>query len=387
MTAPSTREQVLALHEQGLVPNAIAHQLGTTPSTVHRALRDSGVQREHSTAQLGRRLRAEQAPDVRRLVDAGVSATQICAQLNLGYDTLRKIASEHGIELPKARAGRPSKKDQVLPRVREMLAAGQSQTEICAELNLKLGTLANWIRDEQIEYRRISRHDATANLGSTSAERAQSGAAGGRAAAANLAPIYCLYPPCGALVARERADNGRLARDRYCSREHAYAARREGSGKTRTYTCQYEPCEHKEFTWWTNQPRRFCSKEHYHRANKTVPKYGFEGQILDGGYEAAFVGLCSVRGISFEFFDRAECVGEAGALYGPDFKVDVRGTAVYVDTKGAVRNSPRWAQFRAERGRLVILRREDIDMLMKSADTKADVLAVLKVKAIEQEHS
>lgn len=383
----TTKDQIVALHAGGLVASAIAHELHLSPSTVQRALREAGVPREHSTAKISRELRAEQAPQVRELAVQGVSATQICQQLNLGYDTLRKIVKENAIELPQARTGRPSKKDQYWPRVSEMLARGMSQTEISAELGIKLGTLSLWIRDAGIEYHRIDRTDHTRNLGKTAEERAQNGAAGGKAAAESLITVYCLYPPCGAPVARGRTDSGRMTRDRYCSREHAYAARREGSGKTMTYICEYEQCESPEFTWWTNQPRKYCSREHFHRANKNVPEYGFEGHRLQGGYEAAFVGLCSVRGIQFRFFDRAECItGPAGSIYGPDFVVDVRGTTVYIDTKGQQKDSANWKQFREDKGHLVVLRREGIDLLMRSTETRTDVLAALKVKAIEQEY-
>lgn len=382
-----TKDQVLALHRDGVAPTAIAKQLKLTPSTVYRALRNAGVGIEHSTAKGAKAQRALQAPQVRELAEGGVSPTQICAQLNLGYDTLRKIADEHDIPLAHARAGRPSKKDQFWPQVQQMLADGQSQTEISRALGLKLGTLANWISDAGISYTRIDRTDHTANLGATPEERAQNGAAGGKAAAEGLATVYCLYPPCGDPVARTRNADGRMSRDRYCTREHAYAARREYSGKTSTYVCQYEKCEDPEFTWWTSQPRKYCSKKHYHLANKGVPEYGFEGQLLQSGYEAAFVGLCSIRGIKFEFFDRSDSVEwNPGNWYGPDFKVLVHGAPIYVDTKGAEAGSPKWARFRTERGRLVILRREGIDMLMRETGSATETLAALKIMAVEQEH-
>lgn len=379
-------EQILALHAEGLAPATIAQKLRITPSTVYRALRKKGIKREHSATTTARQIRDEMAPQVKELIDQGVSPTQICVQLNLGYDTLKKIAEENGLTLPRGKTGRPSEKDQKWPRALELLQQGRSQTEICAEMNIRLGTLANWVRDEKFEYTRIDRTDHTANLGKTASERAQNGAAGGKAAAEGLTTVFCLYPPCDAPVARVRDASGRMSRDRYCTREHAYAARREGSGKTTTYVCQYAKCEHPEFVWWTNQPRKYCSRKHYQLSNRGVPEYGFEGQILKGGYEAAFVGLCSVRGIQFEFFDRSQCVEwTPGDWYGPDFKVDVRGTSVYVDTKGAEQNSPKWTRFRAERGRLVILRREGLDTLMRETSTATEALSALKVMSIEQE--
>lgn len=119
------------------------------------------------------------------------------------------------------------------------------------------------------------------------------------------------------------------------------------------------------------------------KANKEVPKYGFKGQVLDSGYEAAFVGLCSVRGIPFEFFDRIEAVEWApGGWYGPDFVIR-NSDSLYIDTKGWKEAPAKWQAFREQRGLLAILRKEDLDelFLLPSA---AGVLAAIKAKAIEQ---
>jgi hypothetical protein len=373
-------------HQAGDVPSRICHVLHLSPSTVARVLREVGVLTvEHKTTVEARQLRAEQAPQVRRLAEKGISPTQICKELHLGYDTLRQIAREHEIDLPKGRVGAPTQKARLMPRIRELVGKGLSQSEISEAVVVPLPTISRWLRQEEIHLGRIDRHpDRSANFGATSEERSARGSRGGHASADKLVTVACKY--CGEEFTQGRSGSGRTSRDRYCSREHAYAYRRENSGKMTVYTCEY--CS-TEFQWWTNQPRKFCSREHFLKANKQVPKYGFEGQILDSGYEAAFVGMCSVLGIPFEFFDRDECVEwQPGSLYGPDFRVLIAGKPVFVDTKGQDRGSHKWKAFREQRGRLAILHRDDLAILMKissSTDWLNHIRDIAVVQQAEQE--
>lgn len=267
------------------------------------------------------------------------------------------------------KVGRPSKRAEKMPEIKILVEDGWSRSEIAEKLGLTLPTLCRWLEQEGIEMKRIDRNpDRSANFGNTHEERVETGRQGGLASSRALYTVKCTYEPCGKEFARERSTEGRqrLSRDRFCSKEHAYAHRRETSGKTTKYTC--DACG-KEFSGWTNNRRRFCSRRCYHEGRQQIPRYGFEGRILDSGYEAAFIGLCSLRGIQYEFFDRALVVNG----YGPDFVVYVGGQLVYVDTKGLVRNDHGWMPFREERGLLAIVDRNDLDRLFQ-LPTKTRVL-------------
>lgn len=360
--ATATRERVLERHRAGDPASRIAHVLHLSPSTVHRALREAGVQREHKATVEARASRAEQAPMVRRLVEAGMTTTQICGELRMGHGTLKQIAEEHGIVLRQAKVGAPSRKVELMPKVRELVDHGKSQSEIAKELDLMLPTLSRWLKQEEIHLGRIDRSPArTSNLGATPEELSAMGRRGGQASAEALEDVACLY--CGENFTRKRASSGRASRGVFCSKEHAYSFRRENSGKTSVYSCEY--CS-KEFSWWTNQPRRYCSREHFFKAGKSVPKYGFKGKILESGYEAAFVGMCSILGVPFKHFNREEQVEwKPGSSYGPDFTISVRGKVVHVDTKGRERGVYKWEAFREKQGLLAIIRRDDLLALMK----------------------
>lgn len=358
--------------------------MNITVSTVYRIRRTAGLVAEHDNARVAREMRAEQAPRARELLSKGMSPTQVCAQMEIGYDTFKKIVAEHSIEVKKGRTGRPTQKGRLFPEAKKLHEDGKSQTEISKEIGVPLGTLSRWFHEEGIHIYRIDRaphRDRSENFGATPEERSATASAGGKAAAESLEQRACDYPPCDQVFTQGRTGSGRMTRDRYCSREHFYAHRREESGATTTYTCEF--CG-KEFQWWTKQPRKYCSQEHYMKANKGVPKYGFKGQVLDSGYEAAFVGLCSVRGIPFEFFDRIEAVEWApGGWYGPDFVIR-NSDSLYIDTKGWKEAPAKWAAFREQRGLLAILRKEDLDELFL-LPTGAAVLASIKAKAIEQQ--
>jgi DNA invertase Pin-like site-specific DNA recombinase len=378
------QKEILRRLEAGEPPSQVAMAMNVTVSTVYRIRRTAGIVTEHDNARVARESRAEQAPRVREMLGKGMSPTQVCAQMEIGYDTFRKITSEHGIETTKGRTGRPTLKGRLFPEAARLHEGGMSQTEISREINVPLGTLSRWFHEEGIRIYRIDRdphRDKSGNFGSTPGERSAAASAGGTAAAESLENRTCDYAPCGRVFTRGRTGSGRMTRDRYCSPEHFYAHRREESGATTTYTCGF--CG-KEFQWWTRQPRKYCSQEHYMKANKSVPKYGFNGQVLESGYEAAFVGLCSLRGIQFEFFDRIEAVEWApGGWYGPDFVI--RSTdSLYIDTKGWKDATQKWQAFREQRGPLAILRKEDLDELFL-LPTAAQVLAAIKAKATEQE--
>ena len=377
-------KEILRRLEAGEPSSQVSLAMGVTVSTVYRIRRAEGKVAEHDNARVARETRAGLAPRIRELLDKGMSATQVCESLGIGYDTFRKTVSEHAIEVKKARTGRPTLKGRLFPEALRLHESGRSQTEISKEISVPLGTLSRWFHEEGIHIYRIDRdphRDRSGNFGATPEERSAVAAAGGKAATENLENRKCDYPPCGQVFTRGRTGSGRMTRDRYCSPEHFYAHRREMSGATTTYTCGF--CG-KEFQWWTRQPRKYCSQEHYMRANKGMPKYGFDGHLLESGYEAAFVGLCSVRGIPFEFFDRIEAVEWApGGWYGPDFVIR-NGDSLYIDTKGWKSTPQKWQAFREQRGHLAILRKEDLDELFL-LPTAAQVLAVIKAKAAEQE--
>ncbi len=380
-----TRQRVLEHQEKtGAPADKIALDLHLSPSTVHRVLRESGQAREHKATVTARQMRAEQAPAVRQLAADGVSPTQICKQMHLGYDTLKLIAAEHDITLPSGRTGAPSAYDRKIGEVRRLAEAGLSQSEISHRTSTPLPTLTRWLKQAGIvvarDPGRTRDSGQAANFGATPEEREDSARRGGEASTGDR-EITCLC--CKTPFARGRTGSGRSSRDRFCSPEHAYAHRRENSGKTVTVTCACGCGQ--EFLTWATRPKKYIDREHWLKANKGVPQYGFEGHIIQGGHEAAFIGLCSLRGISFEFFDRADAVrwnGAEASVYGPDFVLQHHGP-LYVDTKGWQQEPRKWQAFREQRGLLAILRKEDLDELFL-LPTAAGVLAAIRAKAEEQ---
>lgn len=385
--ASATRQRVLDYQQQTSAhADQIALVLHLSPSTVHRVLRESGQHREHKATSTARQMRAEEAPAVRQLADAGVSPTQICKQLHLGYDTIKLIAAEHDIRLSSGRTGAPSAYNRKIAEVRRLAENGLSQSEIAHRTSTSLPTLTRWLKQAGITIARdpgrTRESGQASNFGDTPEERKDAARRGGEATAESLTEITCLH--CQQPFTRGRSGSGRTSRDRYCSPEHAYAHRRENSGKTITATCACGCGE--QFLTWASRPKKYLSREHWIKSNRRVPEYGFEGHVIQGGHEAAFIGLCSLRGIRFEFFDRAQAIrwdGEESG-YGPDFSVMIMGEQVYVDTKGWQQAPEKWSSFRAQRGLLAILRKEDLDQLFL-IPRSTYVLQAIKFKAIEQE--
>lgn len=383
--AAATRQRVLdRLKDTGDPAAKVALDLNLSLSTVSRVLREEKQEAEPKVASPARELRARRAPEVRRLVSAGTSPTQICSQLSLGYDTLKLIAAEHDITLPRGKAGAPSAYDQKIGRIRELADLGLSQSEISNRVSVPPATLSRWLNRAGITIERdpgrTRSPEQARNFGATPQEHAETSARGGRTGIGDC-DISCLY--CGTVFSRGRTGSGRTSRDRFCSREHAYAYRRENSGKTTTVTCACGCGE--RFLTWSARPKKYISREHWLKANRHVPEYGFDGHIIQGGHEAAFIGLCSLRGITFEFFDREDSVDWADSpdsAYGPDFVIQHHG-AVYVDTKGWQQDPLKWAAFREQRGLLAILRKEDLDRLFLLPAAPA-VLSAIKEIAMEQ---
>jgi hypothetical protein len=335
--APATRQRVLDHWRQtGDPPGKIALELHLSLSTVGRVLREAGHSGEHKDSATAREMRAEQAPKVRQLAADGVSPTQICKRLRLGYDTLKLIAAEHDIELPHRRTGAPSEYDRKVGEIRELAAQGLNQSEISLRTSVPLPTLRRWLEKAGIaigrDPGRTRSPDQALHFGSSAAERSETGRRGGLAAIGDKI-ITRLY--CGTEYSRGRTGSGRVSRNRFCSTEHAHAYHRENSGKTVTVTCGCGCGE--QFLTWSARPKKYLSREHWIKARRGIPEYGYDGHIIQGGYEAAFIGLCSLRGIRFEFFDRSQAVrwdGDADdAFYGPDFVLPYKDP-LFVDTKG-----------------------------------------------------
>ena len=382
--ATATRQRVLEhLERTGDPGDKIALELHLSPSTVSRVLREAGHKAEHKTTETARQMRAEQAPAVRQLATEGVSPTQISRRLHLGYNTLKLIAAEHNIELPHGRTGAPSAYDRKIGEIQRLAGTGLSQSEISHRTAVPLPTLHRWLDQAGIVIERnpgATRDPAqAAHFGATEEDRIAAARRGGQASVGDK-EVSCLY--CQKPFTRGRTGSGRTSRDRFCTPEHAYAYRRENSGKTIEVACACG-CEEK-FLTWACRPKKYISREHWLKANKGVPQYGFEGHIVQGGHEAAFIGLCSLRGISFEFFDRSQVVhwnGEEVNVYGPDFVLQHHGP-LYVDVKGWQQEPRKWGAFRAQRGPLAILRKEDLDELFL-LPTAAGVLAAIRAKAAE----
>lgn len=384
MIADATRYRVIERYRQGETePGKLALSLNLSLTTVNRALREGGVKQEHAAVTAGKKMRAETAPDVRRLAESGTSPTQICKELRLGYDTLLKIAAEHSIALPEGKTGRHSKYDQKIGEIKRLAAAGLSQSEIAHRTSVPMPTLSRWLDQAGIVVPRSPGRTKNASqaehFGATEEERQEAASRGGLASTGD-AEVICLY--CKRPFTHGRTGSGRITRDRFCSREHAYAHRRENSGKTITVTCECGCGE--QFLTWAGRPKKYLSREHWIKSNRKVPEYGYEGHVIQGGHEAAFIGLCSLRGIAFEFFDRTYVISWDGeeSGYGPDFVIR-NGTIIYVDTKGWQKTPAKWQAFREQRGPLAILRKKDLDELFL-LPTTAQVLAAIRAKATEQ---
>lgn len=406
------RASAFALYDEGHSAAEVSRMVGVAPGTVWSWLNRAGKVRKPRKQQI--------AEEAAQMYLDGATYQQVADHFQVARALICVIAKERGIA---GKGGRSVRTSSAYAKARGLYAQGHTYAEIARDLKLSPSTVAGWTDDIDGGAELTAKKDKIRSLESygkgatietiastlgrsvntvsgwlyeagvevlrsvdrqTPEQRAEYSAKGVTARQAKTqgpAKKICEYEPCGKEF--ELPAGRRTSRQRYCSRDHAFAARREGSGKTTTYTCQYEPCG-KDFSGWTNQPRKYCTHEHYLRSNKNVPEYGFEGRVLQGGYEAAFIGLCSVRGLPFEFFDRAECVGRPGSLYGPDFKVVADNKTIYIDTKGAERHSARWGEFRVARGPLVILRREGLDELMRTTQTRGELLVALSAMAAAQ---
>ena len=259
MVTPDIQVLIQEAYLGGLSEGEIALRYDYTPSTIYRVLQELGIKREHRATTDGRAYRSEIAPQVKELLDAGMTPSDVCKQLHLGYNTFRQIADENGWTYQRGPVGRPSTKAQKLPLIKEMATEGKSLTEVSRALGVSFGTLSRWAAEEGIIFTHRPGPGHPENFGRTLGAQQATGRKGGLAAAEKLVTKRWLY--CGGEIARYRANSGRWNKDQFCSREHAYAHRRETSGKTKTYVCQLKECG-KAFQGFVSMPRsRRSSKD------------------------------------------------------------------------------------------------------------------------------
>lgn len=365
MSQQERRKRVAEMHAQGASNGEMAKSLQVTLSTVSRDLAALGLRSLHAATKFGIEYRAQMAPQIKTLADQGLSANQISLQLGMGYDTLLKVAREHEIIFAEAKVGRPTRRNLLWPQVEKMWVEGSSAMDICRALHLNYSTLASWFRAEGVAMERRQNYENQAkHFGTTAEDRAETARRGGQAGKQNQVTAVCEY--CEKTFTRPYG-NARTGRQRFCSTEHAAAYRRERSGKTTTYTCEY--CG-EEFDGWTSTPRKYCTQAHYLRATKKVSNYVVQDQdMVLKGYEVAFLGLCQIMGIPCGQFDRSQVIeveiDGKKRVYGPDFVVTLDDGPLWVDPKGRVHQyaEEKWAAFRAQRGRLAIVFKEDLERL------------------------
>lgn len=328
------------------------------------------VRRAGATGRGGRAARsAESREEAVTLYLAGRRYTEIATVLKVTADTVARWVEQAGVVEKGGAAARDSlDKESTL----QMYAQGGTIEAISSSLGRSVNTVSTWLHEENVQVlssaERMSIED-----------RSTYSAMGVQARKEKMLPRESRI--CDTCKSPFELPYGRRkSRQKYCSIACSSVGRSNPNKKI-TLVCEH--CKVEFVTWANQRQRKYCSQAHYLKANKTIPEYGYKGRVLQSGYEAAFVGLCSIFGVPFEFFDRAENVVWDGQQYGPDFVVQVAGKPVYVDTKGIMKGRYKWQAFRDAGRRLAIVGREDLNRL-RQMENASEFLAALRDLAVEQ---
>lgn len=139
-----------------------------------------------------------------------------------------------------------------------------------------------------------------------------------------------------------------------------------------TITCQNPSCgrQVERYRNYGNGHLKYCSNECAQRHTKTKQHIVVDDAVvLDSPWEALFWGLCALRKLPVERFDREQGIEwQEGGWYAPDFWMPTLGLAVEVKGVEDPSDVVRWARFR-EKGDLAVLGRDDMHKLCKDEDT------------------
>lgn len=176
-----------------------------------------------------------------------------------------------------------------------------------------------------------------------------------------------------------------LDNKKYCSAEcrATYGKKRQADPANHiTIECQNPACG-KTITRYRKYGKghlRFCSNACSNKMTKTVRHYVARDldMVLDSGWEVLLAGTCFFLKVPIERVDRSTAV-ELGpkSHYAPDFWLPT--AAVHVEVKGqeGPEDAGRWAAWRAQRGPLVVLGRDELDELRR-AHSDVIFLAILQ---------
>lgn len=240
---------------------------------------------------------------------------------------------------------------------------------IAAHLGRGVNTVSGWLREANVEIKSsIERR--------SSEEQAMYGRLGVAAKAAKAGPPekrICAH--CEGTF--ELPPGKRTSRQKYCSRECSQLGRRHPDKRVKA-TCEKCSKEFERFASYKGA-NRFCSAGCRDKSQKGI-QWRFEGNVLDSGYEAMFVGLCGLYGIRCERFDREGGVNWVDdRWYAPDFLVTVANRSVVVEIKGRVRDNDeaKWAAFReAKDVPLVVLQQADLMPPPQSREALLELLGL-----------
>lgn len=166
--------------------------------------------------------------------------------------------------------------------------------------------------------------------------------------------------PCGGRIPYELRHQRKYCSPE-CRKEYGNSGRIADPTKRVTFACERCGTEVTRYKGYGSGALRFCSNECSARSN-TQRRVCVDDVVLDSGWEALVWGLCALRKVPIERFDRRGCVEVGDGWYGPDFVM----AGYYVEVKGLEDDDDRerYAAWRAAGNPLVVVDRERLEALV-----------------------
>ncbi len=401
---PTKVEQAIELSRQRLSAEQIAASLDVSTRTVSRWLSDRGVS---TRGQRGKPpvKRDKYLPRVLELHEQGKSIFEIAAEIgDVHSGTVGIWLRERGVT-PNYGARKRVENVQTYYRDHpqhdaaiERYLAGDAARTIDKELGILAGTTEGWAKSDGVWEkggkfkRRLDRgvlaralhgqglsidqiaHSMKTDFYSTKRILVEEGLlAATPVGAANVCP-------CGGSTDSPN--------QRYCSPEcrSKYGLKRQPDPKNHvTFLCQNESCGKSVTRPRSQGSAKYCSNECARTHTKTTQHFTVDGTtVLDSSWEVYVWGKLSYVKIPIERFDRQHGVTwNEGGWYAPDFWLPLYSLAVEVKGQPDDEDRLRWTKYRAERGPLVVLGREQMREFHELSE-KGDLMELLVMLAAYQ---
>lgn len=136
--SPERQDRIVELYEQGVSRLKVADEVGTTIATVNKILTERGVPLR---PWYFHKITPEQEQEITARYTEGAKIAALAADYDCDQNTIRKVLKRHKVERRDDRGRTRHFTEAEFAQMREMAAAGRSQSEIATALNSARDTI------------------------------------------------------------------------------------------------------------------------------------------------------------------------------------------------------------------------------------------------------